>query len=77
MGSPPTLGLMLETALGAIAYLITLVALVAIPIRTIELYRRIKAGQPDPTRGNQKLRRLSLMVSEVLTHAKMLNFTGS
>ena len=77
MGSPPTLGLMLETALGAIAYLITLVALVAITIRSIELYRRIKAGQPDPTRGNQKLRRLSLMVREVLTHAKMLNFTGS
>ena len=77
MGSPPTLGLMLETALGTIAYLVTIVALVAITLRSLELYRRIKAGQPDPTRGNQKLRRLSLMVREVLTHAKMLNFTGS
>jgi Fe-S oxidoreductase len=68
---------MLETALGVAAYLITAVALVAIALRSLELYRRIKAGQPDPTRGNNKTQRFALMVREVLTHAKMLNFTGS
>ncbi|MFM7492028.1 MAG: Fe-S oxidoreductase, partial [Actinomycetota bacterium] len=68
---------MLETALGVIAYLVTLVALVAIAIRSLDLYRRIKVGQPDPTRSNNKVQRLRLMIREVLTHAKMLNFTGS
>ena len=68
---------MLETILGVIAYLLTVVALVAITIRSLELYRRIKAGQPDPTRSNKKAQRFTLMVREVLTHAKMLNFTGS
>ena len=68
---------MLETVLGVIAYLLTVVALVAITLRSLELYRRIKAGQPDPTRSNNKAQRFALMVREVLTHAKMLNFTGS
>ena len=68
---------MIETALAILAYLITLVALVAITYRSLELYRRIKAGQPDPTRGDQKGKRFALMTREVLTHAKMLNFTGS
>jgi Fe-S oxidoreductase/energy-converting hydrogenase Eha subunit E len=68
---------MLETSLGVIAYLITAVALVAITAKSLELYRRIKAGQADPTRNNHKGKRFSLMVREVLTHAKMLNFTGS
>ena len=68
---------MLETSLGVAAYLITVVALVAISIKSMELYRRIKAGQPDPTRGNNKDQRFALMVREVLTHAKMLKFTGS
>jgi len=68
---------MIEGVLGVLAYLITLLALIAISIRSVELYRRIKAGQPDPTRGNEKVRRFGLMVREVLTHAKMLNFTGS
>ncbi|NBV12376.1 MAG: hypothetical protein EBS03_04530, partial [Actinobacteria bacterium] len=52
-------------------------ALVAITVRSLELYRRIKAGQPDPTRSDQKAKRFALMTREVLTHAKMLNFTGS
>ena len=68
---------MLETVLGVIAYLLTVVALVAITLRSLELYRRIKAGQPDHTRSNNKALRFALMVREVLTHAKMLNFTGS
>jgi Fe-S oxidoreductase len=41
------------------------------------MYRRIKAGQPDPTRSNEKGKRLALMTKEVLGHTKMLNFTGS
>ena len=68
---------MLEISLGVIAYLITAVALVAITAKSLELYRRIKAGQPDPTRSGDKGKRLALMAREVLTHAKMLNFTGS
>ena len=60
-----------------LAIMISVVALVAITIRSLELYRRIKAGQPDPTRSNNKAQRFALMVREVLTHAKMLNFTGS
>ena len=68
---------MIETGLAVLAYLITVVALVAITVRSLELYRRIKAGQADPTRSDQKGRRFALMTREVLTHAKMLNFTGS
>ena len=45
---------MLEISLGVIAYLITAVALVAITAKSLELYRRIKAGQPDPTRSGDK-----------------------
>jgi Fe-S oxidoreductase len=67
----------MQIALAGISYLVTLVALVAITVRSLELYRRIKAGQPDPTRSNQKGKRFALMTREVLTHAKMLNFTGS
>ena len=68
---------MIQTILAILAYLATAVALVAISLRSVELYRRIKAGQPDPTRNNNKAQRFALMVREVLTHAKMLNFTGS
>jgi Fe-S oxidoreductase len=68
---------MLETILGVVAYLITVIALVAITAKSLELYRRIKAGQADPTRNSYKGKRFSLMVREVFTHAKMLNFTGS
>jgi Fe-S oxidoreductase len=61
----------------AFAYLITVIAIVAITIRSLELYRRIKAGQADPTRSEKKAKRFILMTKEVLTHAKMLKFTGS
>jgi Fe-S oxidoreductase len=53
------------------------IAILAITIRSLELYRRIKAGQADPTRSNQRAKRFALMAKEVLTHAKMLKFTGS
>jgi len=45
---------MIQTLLAILAYLATVVALVAITLRSVELYRRIKAGQPDPTRNNAK-----------------------
>jgi hypothetical protein len=68
---------MMRSVFGLSAYLITVIAIVAITIRSLELYRRIKAGQADPTRSNQKAKRFVLMTKEILTHAKMLKFTGS
>ena len=66
------------TAFLAIAsYTITAIALVLITIKGTEMYRRIKAGQPDPTRSSFKGRRLALMTREVLGHSKMLNFTAT
>ena len=67
----------MQSVFGLSAYLITVIAIVAITIRSLELYRRIKAGQADPTRSNQRTKRFALMTKEVLTHAKMLKFTGS
>ena len=67
----------MRSVFGLSAYLITVIAILAITIRSLELYRRIKAGQADPTRSNQRARRFALMAKEVLTHAKMLKFTGS
>ena len=63
--------------LAVVSYGITLAALALISIRGAELYRIIKRGQPDPTRGNLKGRRFALMAREVLGHTKMLNFTAS
>jgi Fe-S oxidoreductase len=54
-----------------------MVALGLFSLWALEMYRRIKSGQPDPTRGNLKGKRLALMTKEVLGHTKMLNFTGS
>jgi Fe-S oxidoreductase len=68
---------MMRSVFGLSAYLITVIAIIAITIRSLELYRRIKAGQADPTRSNQRAKRFVLMTKEVLTHAKMLKFTGS
>ncbi len=68
---------MLLTLLAGLAYLITVIALVAITWRGRELYRRIKSGQPDPTRSGARGKRLLNMAHEVLSHAKMLKFTGS
>ena len=63
--------------LALISYGISIVAVGLFSVRALEMYRRIKAGQPDPTRGNLKAKRLALMTKEVLGHTKMLNFTGS
>jgi len=63
--------------LGLISYVTTAVALVAIAVRGREMYRRIKAGQPDPTRGAEKGLRFKNVAVEILGHGKMLKFTGS
>ena len=55
----------------------TLFAVIFFFVHCTRLIKIIRAGQPDPTRSNNKGQRLMLMVREVLTHAKMLNFTGS
>jgi hypothetical protein len=51
---------MMQSVFGLSAYLITVIAIVAITIRSLELYRRIKAGQADPTRSNQRAKRFAL-----------------
>ena len=63
--------------LALISYGMSVVAVGLFSVKALEMYRRIKAGQPDPTRSNEKGKRLALMTKEVLGHTKMLNFTGS
>jgi len=63
--------------LALVSYGISVVAVGLFTVKALEMYRRIKAGQPDPTRGNLKSKRLVLMAKEVLGHTKMLNFTVS
>jgi Fe-S oxidoreductase len=63
--------------LGVLTYSVTVVALVLIAIRGREMYRRIKSGQPDPTRSGEKGARLKNAVAEILGHGKMLKFSGS
>jgi Fe-S oxidoreductase len=67
----------MDLVLALLSYGITVVAVGLFTARSLEMYRRIKAGQPDPTRSNEKGKRLALMTKEVLGHTKMLNFTGS
>jgi Fe-S oxidoreductase len=67
------MGLFLPT----LTFGITLVALVLITLKGLELFRIFTSGQPDPSRGGQKGARLRQMTKEVLGHTKMLNFTGS
>jgi Fe-S oxidoreductase len=67
----------MDLVLGLLSYGITVVAVGLFAVRSLEMYRRIKAGQPDLTRSNEKGKRLALMTKEVLGHTKMLNFTGS
>ncbi len=63
--------------LALISYGISVVAVGLFSVKALEMYWRIRAGQPDPTRSNEKGKRLALMTKEVLGHTKMLNFTGS
>ena len=63
--------------LALISYGISFVAVGLFVFKALEMYRRIRAGQPDPTRGNLKSKRFTIMAKEVLGHTKMLNFTVS
>ena len=63
--------------LGLLAYSITAVALVLIGIRSRDMYKRISRGQSDPTRFSNKGKRLKWALHEILSHTKMLKFTGS
>jgi Fe-S oxidoreductase len=64
-------------ALAALAYGITVAALVLLTIRVRQLLSVYKKGQPDPTRSGDRGARLKNMLTEVLGHTKMLNFTGT
>ena len=64
-------------ALAALAYGITVVALVLLAIRVRQLIAVYKKGQPDPTRSGNRGARLKNMLTEVLGHTKMLNFTAT
>jgi len=64
-------------ALAALAYGITVVALVLLAIRVRQLIGVYKKGQPDPTRSGDRGARLKNMLTEVLGHTKMLNFTAT
>ncbi len=58
-----------------IAYGITVVALALMVVRTRQLIGIYKKGQPDPTRSNDRGKRLRMAVGEIFGHTKMLNFT--
>ena len=60
-----------------LAYGITLIAVGFFALRAMEMYRIIKAGQPDPTRSGAFVKRFGIMARQVLGHTKMLKFTGS
>jgi len=64
-------------ALAALAYGITVVALVLLAIRVRQLLAVYKKGQPDPTRSGDRGARFKNMLTEVLGHTTMLNFTGT
>jgi Fe-S oxidoreductase len=64
-------------ALAGISYLITAIALALLTIRVRQLIALYRKQQPDPTRSNNKSARLRNMLTEVLGHTKMLNFSGT
>ena len=67
----------LQISLAALAYSITLGALILLAVRVRALIAIFKGGQADPTRNNDKGARLRHMLVEVLGHTKMLNFTAT
>ncbi len=67
----------LQIAAASLAYGLTIFALVFLATRVRALVAIFKAGQPDPTRNNDKGARLRHMLVEVLGHTKMLNFTAT
>ena len=67
----------MQFALATISYLITAFALIFLTIRVRQLITLYKKQQPDPTRNNNKSARFTNMLTEVLGHTKMLNFTAT
>ena len=63
--------------LAFIAYLLTLIAIGIFSFQGFKLFKKISAGQSDPSRFDQKGKRLKNMFVEVLSHTKMLNFTAT
>jgi len=58
-----------------IAYGITVVALALMVVRTRQLIGIYKKGQPDPSRSNDRGKRLRMALGEIVGHTKMFNFT--
>ena len=67
----------MKFALAGISYLITAFALIFLTVRVRQLISLYKKQQPDPTRSNNKSARFKNMLTEVLGHTKMLNFTAT
>ena len=65
----------MNLALAGLSYGITVVALVLLAVRTKKLIGIYKKGQQDPTRSNDKAKRLRMAAGEIFGHTKMLNFT--
>ena len=63
--------------LAIIAYLLTVIAVAIFSLQSYKLFKKISSGQSDPSRFDNKGKRLKNTVVEVLTHTKMLNFTAS
>jgi Fe-S oxidoreductase len=63
--------------LALIAYLLTVIAVAIFGLKSYKLFKKISAGQSDPSRFSNKGKRFKNTVVEVLTHTKMLNFTVS
>ena len=67
----------MKFALAGVSYLITAFALIFLTVRVRQLIAIYKKQQPDPTRSNNKSARFKNMLTEVLGHTKMLNFTAT
>ena len=65
----------MNLTLVVIAYGITLVALALMGVRTRQLIGFYNKGQADPTRSNDRGKRLRMALGEILGHTKMFNFT--
>ena len=63
--------------LAIIAYLLTVTAVAIFALQSYKLFKKISSGTSDPSRFDNKGKRLKNTVVEVLTHTKMLNFTAS
>ncbi len=68
---------MLTAFLVGISYAISALAIVLVAYRGHQLYTIFAVGQPDPTRFNNYKRRAVWATHEILSHTKMLRFTGS